>query len=263
MIFGPKGSSDLITQEHEIGLHGVEAADVRIGLSVGELHLHGGARGLMNGAFTYPEELEPEIAYYVSSGTGRLKVNHMQPRHVRSFDGMSWDIALNDDLPIDLQVGMATGESRLDLSTLNLTSFELGRATGSTGVDLSGDHALLTRVDVDSATGDFSLNLSGGYASLSTLKAKTATGDLMLDLSGTWGRDLDGKITVATGSVHVRLPGDVGVEVRTKAAVSKVSAPGFIQDGHVYRNHAFGSSPVTLRLALSAAVGTFILDTVE
>ncbi len=262
MIFGRNGTSDLVTQQHEIGLHGVESADVRIGLSVGELHLHGGASGLMSGKFTYPEELEPEIAYYVNNGTGRLKVNHMQPRHIRSLDGMSWDIALNDTLPIDLQVGMATGDARLDLSTLNLTAFELGRSTGSTRVDLSGDHPSLTRVDVDSATGDLSLNLSGSYVSLSLLKAKAATGDLMLDLSGTWGCDLDGKIEVATGSVHLRLPNDAGVEVRTKAAVSKVTARGLNQDGHVYRNHAFGVSPVTLRLALSAAVGTFILETV-
>ncbi len=49
----------------------------------------------------------------------------------------------------------------------------------------------------------------------------------------------------------------------SKAAISKVTARGFDEIGNVYRNRAFGNSPITLQIDLKAAVGTFELETVD
>ena len=263
MIFGKSRSSELIQKTHAVNLDGANAVEASITQATGDLVVRGGALELMYGEFAYPEPLAPIIDYRMFAGRGRLAIEHQHPRHVRTDRDMHWNIALNDAVPLDLRVNRATGPTTLDVSTLNLTALALDQATGDTTVDLSGSHPALTAVKLSSATGELGARLTGRYEQLARLKAKTATGDITLDLSGIWETDLHARVEVATGDILLRVPESCGVEVKVAAAVSRVYAPGFHHDGKTLRNAAFGVAPVTLAIAIEAAVSNITLESVS
>jgi hypothetical protein len=49
-----------------------------------------------------------------------------------------WDIRLNDDVPMALEVDVGAGESTLDLSALTVTTLDLNVGVGGVEVDLTG-----------------------------------------------------------------------------------------------------------------------------
>lgn len=262
MSFTMKQADALIHATHSVDLDGATSVVARIRQAIGDLAVRGGAPTLMTGDFTYPEPFEPVIEYRVNGGIGKLDVDHKRPRRSQHSDGIDWAIALNDDVPLALHVSKATGDGGLDLSTLNLSTLDLDHATGDTTLDLSGDHAALTNVQLTSATGDLHAELTGRYSRLSRLKVGASTGAITLNLGGSWESDLDASIDVATGQVRLLLPESVGAEVKVSSAVSRISAKGMHQDGKVFRNEAFGTAPVTLRVVINAAVSTVTLETV-
>lgn len=263
MIFGKSRASELIQTTHAVNLDDANAVEASITQATGDLVVGGGAIELMYGEFAYPEPLAPIIDYRVFAGRGRLAIDHQHPRHVRTDRDMHWNIALNDVVPLDLRVNRATGPTTLDVSTLNLTALALDHATGDTTIDLSGSHPSLTTVKLSSATGELRASLTGRYEQLTRLKAKTATGDITLDLSGTWETDLHARVEVATGDIELRVPDSCGVEVKVAAAISRTLAPAFRHHGKTFRNAAFGVVPVTLSIAIEAAVANITLESVS
>jgi predicted membrane protein len=49
-----------------------------------------------------------------------------------------WDLQLNDDKPLDLQIDFGAGEGRLDLGTLTLRSVDIHMGVGELRLDLRG-----------------------------------------------------------------------------------------------------------------------------
>ena len=58
----------------------------------------------------------------------------------------------------------------------------------------------------------------------------------------------------------LRLPKDVGVRVQVESGPTAVTAPGFLQDGTVYTNAAYGSADANLRITIRAGIGLIKLE---
>jgi hypothetical protein len=264
MIFSTSRSQHELTEQRTVEIDGAEQVEARIIQSVGELYLSGGATTLLDGTFTFPEHLRPIIEYRVMQGIGKLLVDHERPRrNVGRTDRMRWDIRLHDQVPLNLTIDQATGTSRLDLSTLQLDSLKVAKATGATAIDLSGNHPDLQSIKIDNSTGTLDLKLNGRYQALESLKVDAATGEVNIDMSGSWQCSLDAKINTATGSLTLRLPNDVGAEVNVKAAISKVNGHGMWRDGSVWRNAAFGTAQHNLRIRVSSSIANVTLEVAD
>jgi hypothetical protein len=88
----------------------------------------------------------------------------------------SWDLMVSPDLPLDIQVKMASGEARLDLSGLQISSLQVDMAIGRLTVFLPVE-------------GDFSANLSGAIGDMAIvapeglalrIRSETGLGNLRL-----------------------------------------------------------------------------------
>lgn len=275
---------ELVTEHRSVDGQGAESAAVRLEMRVGSLRVEGGAGALLDGAFTYNVPFwEPEITYAVRDGRGTLTVEQPEtPREERNnLRGArnEWEIRLNDGVPIDLDVEVASGRSHLELSSLDLTSLDVETASGDADIRLNGDHArlrainiqvasggvdlelggafpALQRVEIHSASGRLRLGFTGQFDALETLTVDTASGKIDLDLSGNWRRDLGAEINAMSGSADIRLPDDAGASVGFKAISGKIDAGPLTRTGGRWMRDARGTSDATLNIDINLVSGS-------
>ena len=125
----------------------------------------------------------------------------------------SWEIHLNPDLPIDVNVDVASGSAALNLDNLSLTRLVVDGGSGSTAVNLPAGNSR------------YEAFFDGGSGSFSVAIADTAKVDATLDVGS-------GSFTLAVGEaadVSVEIDGGSGrirIEVPEQAAVRVVIRDG-------------------------------------
>jgi hypothetical protein len=224
----------LRTESETVELGGAAPVRVEIEMGAGELKVAGGAAKLLEASFTYNvAELKPEVDY--RGGTLTVRTPDVSTGIASLWDvneyRYEWDLRLNDDVPMDMQVSLGAGRSNLQLGTLSLTSLQVTRGAGEVVLDLSGSTSL-TR-----------LNVGGG------------AGAVTVDLTGGWQDDLEATIEGGLGARTLILPADVGVRVKVEVGVGAVDAPGLTKEGEYYTNDAYGQSDVTLTIQVEGGVG--------
>jgi hypothetical protein len=117
-----------------------ERVHVDLSMGAGNLTIRGGARKLLDADFTYNvESWRPEVRYSHTSTHGDLTIR--QPEHGHTHIGHTryeWDLALNNDVPMDLTLHFGAGEARLDLGSLSLRNVEVNMGVGKLEMDLRG-----------------------------------------------------------------------------------------------------------------------------
>jgi hypothetical protein len=111
---------------------------VHLNLGAGELRVRGGAAKLMEGRFVYNRlRMRPEVSYHSGGFRGDLDIE--QPRGEHSSVGRyRWELAFNNQKPLDLEINCGAGQSRLDLGDLTLRRVEVHMGVGELHMDLRG-----------------------------------------------------------------------------------------------------------------------------
>ena len=120
-----------------------EAKTVKLKLEMGAgvLRVQGGASELMDGYFMYNiERWRPEIEYHITGSRGDLSVQQGRCSGIPVGNTRNeWEIDLNEDVPLDLEVNFGAGKGVLDLRSLILESVDIDMGVGDLTVDLSGE----------------------------------------------------------------------------------------------------------------------------
>jgi hypothetical protein len=108
---------------------------------MGHLEIAGGADNLMSADLTYEAaEWKPVVEYSLSENQGTLVVQPPEGVDSPPFKaGYDWDLRLNSDVPIDLNVALNMGEAILHLGGLSLSALEVMTGTSDVAVDLTGN----------------------------------------------------------------------------------------------------------------------------
>ncbi len=224
----------LQTESSTVELGDASSVRVEIDMGAGELNVAGGAAELLEANFTYNvAELKPEVDY--SGGRLTVRTPDVTTGIASLWDAADyryeWDLRLNDDVPMELQVSVGAGRTDLKLGSLSLTRLDVAGGAGEILVDLSGS-ASLTRLDIGSGAGA-----------------------LTVDLTGAWQNDLEATIEGGVGKRILILPRDTGVRVKVEVGVGTVDAAGLTREGEYYTNDAYGQSEATLYLDVAGGVG--------
>jgi hypothetical protein len=224
----------LVTESETVELGDAASVRVEIEMGAGELDMAGGAADLLEANFAYNvAELKPEVDY--GGGTLTVRTPDVDTGIGSLWDAgeyrYEWDLRLNDDVPMELQVSVGAGRTDLKLGSLSLTRLDIAGGAGEILVDLSGA-ASLTRLDIASGAGA-----------------------LTVDLSGAWQKDLEAAIGGGVGERILILPRDTGVRVKVEVGIGTVDAAGLTKEGEYYTNDAYGQSEVTLYLEVAGGVG--------
>ena len=225
---------ELRTESETVESGGAASVRVEIEMAAGELDVSAGAAELLEADFTYNvAELKPAVDFdgsTLSVRTPDLQVGAGSLWELRDYR-YEWDLRLNDDVTMDMQVGTGAGRSNLQLGTLSLTRLEVTRGAGEVVINLSGS------------------------TSLTSLKVGGGAGAVTVDLTGDWQNDLEATIEGGVGERTLILPSGVGVRVQVDVGVGGVDARGLTKEGGYYTNDAYGQSDVTLNIEVEGGVG--------
>jgi hypothetical protein len=138
-----------------------KSVDVEIKMGAGELRVANGSSELMDGDFTYNVDAwKPEVRYDVSGDRGTLTIQ--QPSGAHNYRGRTrydWDIRLNNNVPMEMNVAMGAGKAMLTLAGLNLNQLNLKMGAGEADVDLDGAWQHDLSASIQGGVGKLTLHL--------------------------------------------------------------------------------------------------------
>lgn len=134
----PVGETRTVSQSVPLGQQ--KSVDVEIKMGAGELHVANGSSELMTAEFTYNVDAwKPEVRYDATGDQGTLTVQ--QPSGGHNFRGKTrydWDVQLNRQVPMQMNIKMGAGKANFRLAGLNLSQFNLNMGAGEVDIDLDG-----------------------------------------------------------------------------------------------------------------------------
>jgi hypothetical protein len=135
----------LKTEVQNVETGGAQAVRAELKMAAGDLKLSSGAGGplLTAAQFSYNVAgMKPEVSYDVTDGRGALVIEEPSTGMFKASPTKAryaWDLKLNGDVPLDLEVNIGAGRSRLDMRGLMLKSLSVHAGVGECDVDLTGD----------------------------------------------------------------------------------------------------------------------------
>ncbi|MBN2466326.1 hypothetical protein JXD38_11965 [candidate division WOR-3 bacterium] len=206
------------TLQQNIGLAGAETVRASISIGVGKLKLAGGADSLLDARFEYNiPDWKPAVTYSVTDSLGRLVVE--QPSRVvgATWPGnvrYDWDLKLNPNVPLELEIDMGVGKTDVDLRGLDVRRFALEAGVGEGSVDLSGPRTSDLDATIEAGVGRLTLILPADVGV--RVKAEGGLGHVsangLKSQDDAWVNDAWGK---TKASLRVRVEGGIGeVEMR-------------------------------------------------
>jgi len=201
------------TVEHAsqtIDLKGAKSAHVDIEMGAGELVMRGGAAPLMDADFRYrASDGRPEVRYEVNGSRGTLTIRQPSHHSLGNNDKNTWELRLNEEVPMDINVKMGAGEGRLDLGQVALHNLEIEMGAGELKLDLTGHPRSDMDVRVRGGVGEATIRLPrrarleveahGGIGEI-TARGLTKRGDL-------WVNEPSGQ---SDATVRVNVNGGIG-----------------------------------------------------
>ena len=144
-----------------IELDGAKSAEIKLKFGAGEIELYGGAKELLEGVFEYNvEQWRPEIDHQIRDSKAFLSIKQGDSSGIPAGNGKnSWEVYLNEQIPIDLIMDMGAGEGDLNLEDIDLRSLEVDMGVGDLSVDLSGNYQNDVDVYINGGVGATTLYL--------------------------------------------------------------------------------------------------------
>lgn len=137
-------------------------ADVRIDSSVAKLFISAGNQDtLVEGTVVPLKNERLEKSAYSVGGTLVFTLKS-KSQTVFGFSNVNikaptWDLRLSDQIPLNLLIDAGVGESRLDLSRIQLRGLEVDAGVGDTEITLPANGKF--RVDIDAGVGEVTLRI--------------------------------------------------------------------------------------------------------
>ena len=141
-----------------------ERVRVDLSMGAGNLMIGGGAQKLLNADFTYNvPSWQPEVRYSSTGTHGDLTIRQPGQGHAQiGRTRYEWDLALNNDVPMDLSLHFGAGEARLRLGSLSLRSVEVDMGVGKLEMDLRGNPKHNYDVRIRGGIGEATVRLPAG-----------------------------------------------------------------------------------------------------
>lgn len=160
-----------------VELQGAKSVSADLRIPAGTLSLSGSSGRLLDADFQYDlHEGKPIVDYHVSGDHGQLSVTQGEREVHFGTEDVAWNLRMNGDVPLDLNLNMGAGESNLRLRELNITHLKVNMGAGRLDLDLTGPRKSNLDADVEGGVGSAMIrlprdvgvrvNASGGIGSI-------------------------------------------------------------------------------------------------
>lgn len=185
---------------------------VKVSFDAGVLSITGGADEWMEAEFDYKNKKNaPKVKSSVKKDKHFITVE--QKPKVLSFNRSklesTWDMQLNNNIPIDLDVDMGVSDATLDLKGIQLSKLKIDSGVSDSTIDLSGEWE-----------NDFSVNIKLGIGDMTILlpeqtgvRVKVSTGIGQTDMKGftSLGNGVYVNEAYENADVKIEMKADVGI----------------------------------------------------
>ena len=152
--------SEIIHEIKVIDKNGAKAVHASLEVLASNIKLSGGTKHLMMAGFVYNEpEWQPEITYNVSNRKGYLKLIQPETNNMNIDDDTKylWNIRLNEEIPLELDVFVGAGKAELLLGDLNLSSLKMKMGIGLSELDFRGDWTNSSDIHIKGGIGQITI----------------------------------------------------------------------------------------------------------
>jgi len=145
---GPVGAGEEISQD----LDGATRAEIVLGPAVGTLRVEAllDSTSLVEGTVRLGSGEELEREFEIEDGVAVFTLQS-EGVTIGPFAGMGdergWDLQLNGDVPLDLEIGIGVGQADVDLTGLTVSDLDVSFGVGQTAITLPAEGDFLARVD--------------------------------------------------------------------------------------------------------------------
>jgi hypothetical protein len=152
---------ELQSESQSVELGDANSVRVEINFGAGNLKVTGGAEELLEADFTYNvAKLKPEVEFT----DGTLVVRQPESGGMPALQGITdfrneWNLRLNSEVPMDLNMDVGAGISNLQLGDLSLTGLGVNLGASKSTVDLSGDWVRDLKATIDAGATDITVVL--------------------------------------------------------------------------------------------------------
>jgi hypothetical protein len=200
------------TETRNVELDNSEEVRAELRMGAGELRVRGGAAKLMEARFVYNRlRLRPEVSYHNGNGGFRGHLLVEEPSGVHGgTNRYEWDLAFNDEKPLDLEVKCGAGESHLDLGDLSLRRVNVEMGVGELRMDLRGAPKSDYAVSIRGGVGEATVYLPGGNVGIEAEARGGIGGVQATGLQRRDGRYVNEALGHAKTTVRLDIQGGIG-----------------------------------------------------
>lgn len=202
---------ELKTDTESVKLGQAKSVSVELSMGAGNLKVRGGAADLMDGAFTYNVPAwKPRIGYSESGERGKLTIEQPGGLHSNSGDTKySWELQLNNKVPMEVHVELGAGRSDLALGDLSLTKLHVEMGAGESTVDLVGNWKRDVDAHLEGGVGQATIKLPRSVGVRVTVEGGLGSVSAP-DFRKDGGAYVNGEYGKSPVTVNVKVEGGVG-----------------------------------------------------
>ncbi len=238
-LVSPAAGEVVIGKDIEQPLDGAESAEVRIDSSVGQLKVEAlnDSKNLIVGTI-YSVERETILESYEMTGDKINYYLHSEWEPGGSFNfnekntRLSWNLALSQEIPLDLSISLGVGESDLDLSELQVSAIDLNIGVGQTTVKLPG--------------GEYDVKVDGGVGQ-TTIRLPDE-GQIKLNVDG------------GVGEIVIYIPDGIAAKIYVDRGIAGFSIPsGYSQNDNVYTANGYEDAENQIEIHVDQGIGNIAI----
>jgi hypothetical protein len=197
-------------ESRAIEREGAERGHISLNMGAGDLKVSSGTQALMHAYFTYNvPALKPVVHSSIAGGMATISINQAQAHGHASHLKYEWDLRVNDEIPMDLDIHLGAGQGQLDLGRLALRTVNVAMGVGQLQLDLRGQPKHDYIVTVNGGVGEADVRLPNNVGIEAT--ATGGIGDISVrGLSKEGGRWINDAFRSPGVKVRVDVHGGVG-----------------------------------------------------
>lgn len=245
--------------------HGESTLTVDVQYSAGRFRLTPGtSRTLYRVEMSYDEDrFTPVREFDAEASVVRLGLRGRSGSGVRVSVGdrrrdrqpATFDLSLNPDIPLTLNLELGAVESDVELGGLALRRVTYRAGASSSTVRFSRPNPVdCDELELEAGAAEFHVT-SLANANCRRVSFHGGVGEVSLDFTGSWRQSVEADVDVSIGSLTLGLPRDVGVAIRVNRFLASFESAGFTKRGQTYYSSNYSSARYRLTMRVNATIG--------
>ncbi len=234
-----------------------ESVDVLVRYGAGEFTVGAAESGtLYRMQLKYDEEVFEPVAEHRGS-TLRIGTETIGRRWMgRDHSAGSMELALAQDVAMDLTMEFGAVKAEIDLGGLRLTALDIETGASQTRLVVSEPNVeTMDEASLEVGAAEFTARQLGNL-NAARIEVDAGVGDIDLDFTGEWRRDARISVDMGLGALTLRFPKGLGVKLVKDTFLTSLDSEGLVKRGDAYYSLDYDEAEYQVTVDVDAAFGS-------